>query len=93
MGHWGKRPGAFQKTLGKIIMSRALIKIMYCVCVASLAAALAGCADSAYPSLPGLPSAENQRLLTPSQQEKTIREIGGDKVQFGQPAKPDGALR
>jgi hypothetical protein len=93
MGHWGKRPGAFQKTLGKIIMSRALTKITCCVCIASLAAALAGCADTAYPSLPGLPSSENQRLLTPSEQEKTIRDIGGDKVQFGQPAKPDGGAR
>jgi hypothetical protein len=90
MGHWGKRPGAFQKTLGKIIMSRALIKITYCVCVASLAGGLAGCAETTYPSLPGLPS-ENQRLLTPSQQEQTIREIGGKQI--GQPEKPDGGGR
>lgn len=70
-------------------MSRALTKIAYCVCIASSAAVLAGCAET-YPSLPGLPSA-NERLLTPSQQQQTIKDIGGNVP--GQAERPDSGVR
>lgn len=85
MGHWGSGLERSNKRLGKNIMSRALAKLTYCVCIASLAAALAGCAESSYPSLPGLPSATNERLLTPTEQQKAIRDIGGDSAATGQP--------
>lgn len=68
-------------------MSRALAKIGYCVCIASLGAVLAGCAETTYPTLPDL-SPSNTRLLTPSEQQKAIRDIGGDPAQTGQTEKP-----
>jgi hypothetical protein len=84
---WGTGEAAWSvpvNALEKNIMSRALTKIAYCVCIASLAATLVGCAESSYPSLPGLPSA-NERLLTPTEQQKVIRDIGGESAATGQP--------
>jgi hypothetical protein len=68
-------------------MPRALTTIAYWVCVAAMGMVLAGCAETTYPSLPGLPS-ESERLLTPTQQEKAIKDIGGERVLTGETDKP-----
>jgi hypothetical protein len=68
-------------------MPRALTRLAYWVCVAVLGAVLAGCAETTYPSLPTLPTVGDS-LLSPSEQQKTIKDISGDKAQTGQAAKP-----
>jgi hypothetical protein len=61
-------------------MPRALNKTAYWVCVAVMGAVLAGCAETTYPSLPSLPSVGDS-LLTPTEQQKTIKDLSGDKAQ------------
>jgi hypothetical protein len=68
-------------------MPRALTKLAYWVCVAALGATLAGCAETTYPSLPSLPSVGDS-LLTPTERQKTINDLSGDKAQTGQAEKP-----
>lgn len=59
----------------------------YWVCVAISSVVLAGCAETAYPSLPTLPPV-GDNLLTPTEQQKTIKDLSGDKAQTGQVQKP-----
>jgi hypothetical protein len=66
-----------------IIMPRALAKIAYWVCIGVVSAALCGCAETTYPSLPSLPSS-NDSLLSPAQQEKTIKDLSAEKSQTGE---------
>jgi hypothetical protein len=69
-------------------MSRALTKIAYCVCIAFLGAVLAGCAETTYPNLPDL-SPSTDRLLTPTEQQKAIRDLSGERAQTGETDKPN----
>jgi hypothetical protein len=64
-------------------MPRALAKTAYWVCIGLVAAALCGCAETTYPSLPGLPSS-NDSLLSPEQQQKTIKDLSSEKSQTGE---------
>ncbi len=68
-------------------MPRALSRIAYWVCVAVLGSVLAGCAETTYPSLPTLPTVSDS-LLSPSEQQKTIRDLSGEKAQAGEVDKP-----
>jgi hypothetical protein len=77
------------ETLRKTIMPRAITIIAYGVCVALMGAALSGCAETTYPSLPGLPSVGDS-LLTPNEQEKAIKDLSGPKSQTGEVEKPAG---
>ena len=68
-------------------MPRASARTAYWVCVAVSLAVLAGCAESIYPSLPPLPPVGDS-LLTPTEQQKTIKDLSEDKAQKGQVQKP-----
>jgi hypothetical protein len=74
-------------TLRIIVMPRASARIAYWVCVAVLGAVLAGCAETTYPSLPTLPSVGDS-LLTPTEQQKTIKDISGNKPTATAAEKP-----
>jgi hypothetical protein len=50
-------------------------------------AVLAGCAETTYPSLPGLPSGGDS-LLTPTEQQKAIRDLSAERAQTGEVEKP-----
>jgi hypothetical protein len=64
-------------------MPRASKRIAYWVCVAVLGSVLASCAETTYPSLPTLPSVGDS-LLTPTEQQKTIRDLSGEQAQTGE---------
>jgi hypothetical protein len=68
-------------------MPRALNRTAYWVCVALVGAVLAGCAETTYPSLPGLPSGGDS-LLTPTEQQKAIRDLSAERAQTGEVEKP-----
>jgi hypothetical protein len=70
-------------------MPRALSKTVCWVCVAIVGAFLAGCAETTYPSLPSIPSASDS-LLSPTQQEKTIKDLSAERAQTGQVEKSGG---
>jgi hypothetical protein len=50
---------------------------------------LAGCAETTYPELPSLPTG-SESLLTPSQQEKAIKDLSATRSQTGEPDKATG---
>ena len=68
-------------------MPRASARMGYWVCVTVSLAVLAGCAESSYPSLPTLPSVADG-LLTPTEQQKAIKDLSRDKAQTSQVQKP-----
>ncbi len=70
-------------------MPRALTKTAYWVCVAVLGGLLAGCAQATYPSLPTLPSGGDS-LLTPTEQQKAIKDLSAERAQTGEVEKPAG---
>ena len=78
--------GGVPITLRIIIMPRALSKIVCWLCVAVAGMVLAGCAETSYPSLPTLPNIGN--LLSPSQQEKAIKDLSSERAQTGETEKP-----
>lgn len=69
-------------------MPRALSKTAYWVCVAVLAAVCAGCAETTYPSLPTLPSVGDS-LLTPSEQQKAIKDLSQEQKNQGAAASKE----
>jgi hypothetical protein len=71
-------------------MPRALSKIVCWVCVAFAGTFLAGCAETTYPTLPGIPSVGDS-LLSPTQQEKTIKDLSAERAQTGEVDKPGGS--
>jgi hypothetical protein len=73
-------------------MPRALTRIAYWVCVAVFGAFLAGCAETTYPTLPPLPSGGDS-LLTPTEQQRAIKDLSGTKSQTGETEKPAGGGR
>jgi hypothetical protein len=68
-------------------MPRALSKIVCWVCIASLGAALAGCAETTYPTLPTIPSVGDS-LLSPTEQQKAIKDLSSERAQTGEVEKP-----
>jgi hypothetical protein len=57
-------------------------KLTACVLCVMVPAALSGCADTIYPRLPDLgPSGVN--LLTPKEQEKTIKDLTSEQKSHG----------
>jgi hypothetical protein len=83
--HNGEAAGSVPATLRIIIMPRAMTRTAYWVCIAVIGASLAGCAETTYPTLPGLPSGGDS-LLTPTQQEKAIKDL--ERSQTGEQDKP-----
>ena len=70
-------------------MPRALSRIVCWVCVALAGAVLAGCAEATYPTLPSLPSVGDS-LLSPSEQQKAIKDLSAERAQTGETDKPTG---
>lgn len=68
-------------------MPRALRRTAYWVCVAVVGAVLAGCAETTYPSLPGLPSSSDSSLLTPTEQQKAIKDLSAERAQASEVGK------
>ena len=68
-------------------MPRALTRVAYWVCVASIGVSLAGCAETTYPTLPGLPTGGDS-LLTPSEQEKAIKDLAATRSRTGETGTP-----
>lgn len=66
-------------------MSRGLKQRAYWVGAAMMGAVLAGCAETTYPNLPTIPTVSDS-LLTPTEQEKAIRDLSKDKVRGGEEA-------
>jgi hypothetical protein len=83
----GKRPSVSNTLRIIITMPRASRQTAYWVCVAFMAAGLAGCAETSYPSLPNLPSANDSSLLTPSEQEKAIKDLSAERAQASEQQK------
>lgn len=68
-------------------MPRALRQTAYWVCVALVGVGLAGCAETTYPSLPDLPSANDSSLLSPTEQQKAIKDLSAERAQSGEAGK------
>lgn len=73
-------------------MPRALRKMAYLVCVAAAAAVLAGCAETTYPDLPGVPSAGDS-LLSPTEQQRAIRDLSEEQKNQGAHVKKENEGR
>ena len=68
-------------------MPRTLSKAVCWVCVVLAGALLTGCAETTYPTLPSLPSVGDS-LLSPSEQEKKIKDLSAERAQTGEVEKP-----
>jgi hypothetical protein len=68
-------------------MPRTLTKAVCWVCVVLAGAVLVGCAEATYPTLPSLPSVGDS-LLSPTEQEKTIKDLSAERAQTGDVDKP-----
>jgi len=69
-------------------MPRATKRTAYWVCVAVIGASLAGCAETTYPTLPSLSSGSDSSLLSPTEQQKAIKDLSEERAQTGEPDKP-----
>ena len=67
-------------------MPRGLRLTAFWVCIAVAGVTLAGCAETTYPELPTVPAVRDS-LLTPSEQEKAIRDLSSEKVHGSQAEK------
>ena len=68
-------------------MPRTLSKAVCWICIVLAGAVLAGCAETTYPTLPSLPSVGDS-LLSPTEQEKAIKDLSAERAQTGEVDKP-----
>jgi hypothetical protein len=80
----GGAAGSAQDREGMNIMQRAYKFLVLASCVA-LSLALAGCAETTYPRLPGL-GGIGTTLLTPKEQEKAISDLATEQKSHGNQA-------